>query len=264
GVLRFWENSVNSNYHSLQLQLDKRYSNGLAFNANYTLAKSLDTRSTWHSGATSANRGQEGFSTDVNALFLDYGRSIFDARHRFTANFIYEAPFFRDSAGFAKIVLGGWQINGVFSLQSGMPFTPHLSTSFAGGGDFNADGTGNDRTNIPSIGNTLSNATKDDFANGLFRGVAFPTPTLGTTGDLGRNTFEGPGFANFDFSLFKDFSLAGPLSEESKIQFRVEFFNLFNRVNFLQPEPRINFAQFGRSTDTFDAREIQFGLKFIF
>ena len=91
----------------------------------------------------------------------------------------------------------------------------------------------------------------------------FGAPELGTNGDLGRNTYEGPGFANVDFSLFKIIPMSR-ISEEARLQFRVEFFNLFNRVNFHQPEPGIHFPTFGRATETFDAREIQLGVKFIF
>ncbi|HSR67813.1 MAG TPA: TonB-dependent receptor [Acidobacteriota bacterium] len=264
GRLRFWENSVNSNYHALQLQIDRRFSDGFAFNANYTFSKSLDTRSTWHSGATSSNFNADGFALDINNFALDYGRSIFDARHRFVSNFIYETPWFRDSGGLRRAVLGGWQVNGVVTLQSGQPFTPHYSTSRPAGGDFNADGENNDRTNVPSFGNSVE-FDQDDWKSGpVFNVGDFPLPTLGTNGDLGRNTFQGPGFANVDFSLFKEFSLDRLLTEESRLELRFEFFNIFNRANFLQPEPRLNSLLFGSVTDTFDAREIQFGLKVVF
>lgn len=265
GTLRSWENSVNSTYHGLQLQIDRRFTGGFAFNANYTFSKSLDTRSTWHSGATSANLGQEGYSTDVEAIFLDYGRSIFDARHRFVSNFIWEVPWLKDSGhAAARALLGGWQLNGVVTLQSPQPLTPFYSTSFPAGGDFNADGNNNDRPNTPSVGNSIDSNSRDFVDAGIFDGIVFPTPAEGTTGDLGRNTFNGPSFSNVDFSLFKEVGLGGFINEGSKLELRFEFFNLFNRVNFFQPEPRINNSQFGTSTDTFAARQIQFGLKFIF
>ncbi len=82
-------------------------------------------------------------------------------------------------------------------------------------------------------------------------------------GNLGRNTYEGPGFANLDFSLFKNFKIP-QINEQSMLQLRFEFFNMLNRVNFYQPTPQINSTSFGRATDTFAARQIQFGLKFIF
>ncbi|HUV12235.1 MAG TPA: hypothetical protein VMY18_01260, partial [Acidobacteriota bacterium] len=91
----------------------------------------------------------------------------------------------------------------------------------------------------------------------------FGEPEDGDNGNLGRNTYEGPGFASVDFSLLKDIMLS-ELSEEARLQVRLEFFNLFNRVNFFQPEPDIKRELFGRATETFDAREIQLGVKFIF
>jgi hypothetical protein len=282
GVLRFWENSVSSNYHALQLQVNRRYAKGLAFNANYTLAKSLDTRSTWHSGRTTSNKLQEGFSTDVQNQQLDHGRSVFDARHRFTASWLWELPHFdATDSRFLREVFGGWQINGIVALQSGQPFTPYNGMWFSrGGGDWNADGWRNDRPNTPAIGNSIS-SERSDFVNpnaGIFdipgsspdqapstadKLEYFGEPDWGTNGDLGRNTYEGPGFASVDLSFFKEFPV-GALSEEARLQFRLEFFNLFNRVNFFQPEPEIDNDFFGQATEVFDAREIQLGLKFVF
>ncbi|MDA2937631.1 TonB-dependent receptor, partial [Acidobacteria bacterium AH-259-A15] len=270
GTLRFWENNVNSNYHSLQLQFNRIYSGGFAFNANYTWAKSLDTRSTWHSGATSANKGQEGYSTDFSNVGLDYGRSIFDSRHRFVFSSLWEAPWFKDSDSWLlKNVLGGWQFNGVGAIQAGQPFTPHCNRSFPAGCDWNADGNNNDRPNTPSIGNNFSSTERSDYLNpnsgpfnisGSSTGeklAFFGEPVPGTNGTLGRNTYEGPGFANVDFSIFKEIGLP-QLGESGMLQFRAEFFNLFNRVNLFQPAPRINDSKFGRGTEAFDAREIQF------
>ena len=262
GTLRVWENNVNTNYHALQMQLNRRYSNGFAFNANYTWSKALDIRSTWHSGATSANRGQEGYSTDVNAVFLDYGRAVFDANQRFVFNWLYDTPWFRNSGNWAAHnIFGGWQINGIVAFQAGQPFTPHCSSSFPGGCDYNADGNNNDRPN-DTFGNSLD-FDRLDFVAGVFSGRTFGTPAAGTNGTLGRNTFEGPGFVNWDFSIFKEVGI-NKLGEEGKLQLRFEFFNLFNRPNFFQPEPRSNSGIFGQSTQSFDAREIQIGLKILF
>ncbi|NWG12136.1 MAG: TonB-dependent receptor [Acidobacteria bacterium] len=282
GNLRFWENSVNSSYNALQTQIAKRFSKGYAVTANYTWAKSLDVRSTWHSGATTSNGAQEGYSTDVTKVYLDYGRSIFDARHRFAVSAIWDLPLFANSRLLLQNLFGGWQLNGILSLQSGQPFTPFDGRSFSGGagGDYNADGTNNDRPNAPSIGNTVSSKRTDWVHPGAgpFRIAAasssgvpstaekiafFGKPAAGTNGTLGRNTFEGPGFSNVDFSLFKNFKIPS-INEEAKLQFRFEFFNALNRVNFYQPTPTINSSTFGRATDTFAARQIQFGFKFIF
>jgi hypothetical protein len=279
GTLRFWENSVNSSYNALQTQISRRFANGYSLQGSYTWSKSLDVRSTWHSGATTTNLGQEGYSTDVLNQRLDYGRSIFDARHRFVFSFIWDLPALKDKNFLVQGILGGWQLNGITALQSGLPFTPFHGSSFSGGGDFNADGNNNDRPNTPAGGNTIS-SERSDWSNKLAGPFKIPTtsplgvpttaekvaffgrPANGTNGTLGRNTFEGPGFANNDFSIFKNFRL--PINEEAKLQVRFEFFNVFNRVNFQQPEPRLNNSSFGRPLATFDARQIQIGLKIIF
>jgi hypothetical protein len=185
----------------------------------------------------------------------------------------------KDSPMLLRSILGAWQLNGIVALQSGQPFTPFHSSAFPAG-DFDADGVNNDRPNTPSTGNTIP-SERSSWVNpgaGPFKipttnstGIPstaeklafFGRPANGTIGTLGRNTFDGPGFANTDFSVYKNFPLAG-LNEEAKLQFRFEFFNAFNRVNFWQPEPRLNNAQFGRPIQTFDARQIQLGVKFIF
>jgi hypothetical protein len=280
GTMRFWENSVTSSYNALQAQVSKRFTKGYALTANYTWAHSIDLRSTWHSGATSSNGAQEGYSTDVEDIRLDRGRSIFDARHRFVVNGIWDLPLFANSSTKIQNLLGGWQVNGILSLQSGQPFTPFIGTSFSGGGDWNGDGTNNDRPNTPSIGNSITSDRSSwiNPASGPFNipttnpsGVPtlaekeafFGVPELGTTGTLGRNTYEGPGFANVDFSVFKNIKIP-QINEQSMVQVRFEFFNMFNRINFYQPTPTLNSSTFGTPTQTFDARQIQFGIKFIF
>jgi len=280
GTLRFWENSVTSSYNALQAQVSKRFSRGYAVTGNYTFAKSIDLRSSWHSGATTSNGRQEGYSTDASKIYLDRGRSIFDARHRFVLNGIWELPVLAKTRALLQNLFGGWQINGILALQSGQPFTPYDGRRFPVGGDYNADGLGNDHPNTPSIGNRVS-SVRSDWVNpgaGPFkipttnpdgipstteRVAFFGQPEPGTNGTLGRNTYEGPGFANLDFSLFKNFKIEA-INEESRLQLRFELFNAFNRVNLGQPDNRLENPGFGRSGSAFDARQIQFGLKFIF
>ncbi len=273
GTLRVWENNVNSSYHALQVQLNKRYSSGFALNTNYTWSKSLDVRSTWHSGATSSNRGQEGYSTDISNVGLDYGRSVFDARHRFVVNWLYDTPWAKNADNWlVRNIIGNWQINGILALQTGQPYTPHCSSSFPGGCDFNADGNNNDRPNTPASGNSLDSDRLDFVRPGGAFGISgstatklafFGVPTAPENGTLGRNTFEGPGFRNFDFSLFKELSVP-QLGEQGKVQLRFEFFNMTNHANFFQPQVRINTSTFGRSTQSFDARQVQIGIKILF
>ena len=131
--------------------------------------------------------------------------------------------------------------------------------AYGAGGDFNGDGVRNDRPNQPSFGTELD-ADKDDYINGLFPASDFPITGF-VLGNLPRNAYRGPGFASTDLSLFKNFVLP---YHEMKLQFRVEVFNVFNRVNLRLPQGNLASPQFGRSTQAFPAREMQFALKLIF
>ena len=126
---RTWENSVNSNYDGLQVVFDKRMSHGLEWHANYVWSHSMDERSTWHSGATTASGAAEGFSMDQAIPGLDYGNSTFDVRHTFTNSFVWQLPWFQSQQGFAGHVLGGWSLNNILNWHSGFPWTPYCSDS---------------------------------------------------------------------------------------------------------------------------------------
>ncbi len=279
GKLRVWENSVNSNYNALQIVLDKRMSHGLEAHANYVWSHSLDTRSTWHSGATTANGAAEGFSMDQAKPGLDYGHSIFDVRHRFSTSFVWELPWYSNQRGAIGHALGGWQINGALTLHGGFPWTPHCSdSSFPKNCDFNRDGTPNDRPNQPSFGNSASNDNtvfEPNHSTNLSAssfwdptqkgGVCTPSPFPGCTnwtgayeGGLARNTFRGPSFQEVDLSLFKNIKV----SERVSFQFRAEAFNLFNRTNLQPPSTFLRSNPlFGLSSATYFPRQIQFALK---
>ncbi|PYV13409.1 MAG: hypothetical protein DMG07_14690, partial [Acidobacteria bacterium] len=144
----------------------------------------------------------------------------------------------------------------------------------------NADGERNDRPNTPALGNTVPSnrgswtrpnagpfdiptANPAEIPSTAEKLAFFGKPALGTNGTLGRNTYEGPGYAGCDLSLSRSLRLARR-DDGLRLQLRAEFFNIFNRVNFKQPEPRLNHPEFGRPTETFDARQIQFGLKLLF
>jgi hypothetical protein len=296
GTLRFWENAVNSIYSSLQFSVTKKMSHGLAFNANYTWGHSIDGGSDWHSSATSANGGAagDGYGLDIAHSNLDRGDSTFDFRHRFVFNHVWELPWMKSQTGFTGHVLGGWQFNGLWSLQSGAHWTPYDSRSrrlvcstggaadascLAGGGaiqnlggDYNLDGVNNDRPDV--TGQNHYNANKNQYANGYFNGASplaagfFSLPCLACDGQMGRNTFVGPGLFEADLSLFKNIKMG----ERFTLQFRSEFFNAFNRANFKLPNSsptgnqatKITSSIFGAANGTFDPREIQFALKLLF
>ncbi len=132
GNLRNWENSVNSNYNSLQANLRKQVSHGLLFNVNYTYSHAIDNGSTWHSGATTANGAAagEGYTTDQTLPGLDRGNSLFDIRQRLVLNYVWELPG-KNLHGFVGAVLGGWSYNGIWAFQSGAHWEPYIGTCSA-------------------------------------------------------------------------------------------------------------------------------------
>jgi hypothetical protein len=272
-ILRTWETSANSSYSALQVSLNRKLSRGVAFTSSYTWSHSLDLRSTWHAltsggSATDANAtGEAGYSYDPTKLYLEHGNSLFDVRNRFIAAVQWNLPWYKDKQGWAGKLLGGWQTNYILSLQQGFPFTVGASL------DYNGDGIRGDRPDTPSFGNHMPMSPCDFEANcrsGLPAGQSFmstlagdfPTPAAGTLGNLGRNTFRGPGFAQLDFSLFKQIPLGA--NESRYLQFRAEFFNLFNRTNLYPPNANLSQSTFGLATQAFDPRQIQFGLKLFF
>jgi outer membrane receptor protein involved in Fe transport len=268
GSLRTWKNSFNSNYNALQLSLIRKMSQGLAFTSSYTWSHALDFRSSWHAATMGGSAdwanpyGSSGYSLDPNKLYLEYGNSSFDVRHRWVTSLVWELPWLKDQRGAAGKILGGWQTNYNVALQSGLPFT------VGAGLDYNGDGIRSDRPDTPVFGNSFP-FKNSDFLSGsapgggsIFQSLLglFPVPASGTNGNLGRNTFRGPGMATVDFSLFKKISMA----ERYSMEFRAEFFNLFNRVNLYQPTANLYSANFGLSQKAFDPRVIQFGLRFAF
>ena len=130
GNLRSWLNVVNSNYNALQISLKDSGYHGVQFNLDYTYGHAIDDGSTWHSGATSSNGAAagEGYTTDVRAPGLDRGNSIYDVRHRISANFVWELPFLRHSNTFAGKIGGGWLLNGILSFQTGAHWMPYNSS----------------------------------------------------------------------------------------------------------------------------------------
>jgi len=287
GQLRWWANVNNSNYNSLQATLRKQTAHGVSFNVGYTYSHSIDNGSAWHNSATTGNGAAagDGYTTDLTQPQLDRGNSTFDIRHRLVVNYVWELPIARNAHGAYNVIAGGWQLNGIWSFQTGAHWEPFRSSSArltgdcsqAGidgglcinkGGDYNLDNTPNDR---PDATANHFTASKSQWTDGWSIGTGptpptFSSPCLGCVGNLGRNTFAGPNFFDVDMSLFKNFKL----TERVALQFRVESFNLFNYVNFKLPganfagNNKINHGNFGQSAGAFDPRELQFGLKLSF
>jgi hypothetical protein len=179
-------------------------------------------------------------------------------------SYIYELPFgkgkkfLNGSSGVVDAFLGGWQVNGITSAQSGFPFTPRLAN---GSSDINSGPGGIVRPYL--VGNPT--LTSGQSIHDWFNVAAFAVPGQDGTpaytfGNAGRNILRGPNTANLDFSLFKTFRLR----ERLKLEFRSEFFNIFNHPNFGLPNPNVDQPQAGIITVASDPREIQFALKLLF
>ena len=228
--------------------ISKRFSRGWSIHAIYNYGKSLDYTSSNDNGVGGAEN-----VIDPNNPGRNYGRSDYDSRHRISVDAVWNIP--GTSNGISHFITAGWTVSPVVVLQSGQPFTVYTSATFPSG-DFNADGYDFDVPNAPAFGNTKS-TSRSDFLTGVFPASAFPLPAAGTEGNLGRNTYNGPGLANTNLSVERVFKVPHA-GDRVNFQFRGEFLNLFNRVNLTNPVSDISNGEFGRSTDQNLPRTIQF------
>jgi outer membrane receptor protein involved in Fe transport len=241
GSLNFIDPTSNSTFHALQLTADRRFSKGFSLLMNYQWSKAIDDASdTKLTGASRTNPFDQSF---------DKGPSNFDRRHIFNLSGLWELPFQVDNG--AKWLVNGWSLNAIASLYDGTPFT------VTSGVDNARTGTGGQRADL--VGNP-------DLGDGRTRGeqiaqymdkAAFAPNALGTFGNLGRNTFRGPGFANWDFGLFKRFQL----TESLGLTYRFEAFNALNRPNLGLPVSARNNVNFMRITSASDTRVLQMALR---
>lgn len=265
-------NDFRSWYHGWQTQVTKRMSHGLELVASYTLSKSIDSSSTDNLGATVSNPFD---------LRTERGRSDWDRLHAFVASWVW-SPTPNFSEQWKNRLFGDWTFTGITSLQSGTPLT------FLSGEDVALDGTFGSQhaqLNGQTIGTSHSN--RANMINQFFNTGAFVNPTcsftpqsgnplsieqqnctpfnliysmLGQYGNSGRGILNGPAFSNTDFSIIKNI----PITERYRLQFRSEFFNVFNQVNFSNPDQTVTDGTFGQITSANSGRVIQFGLKLFF
>ncbi|HEX4486704.1 MAG TPA: hypothetical protein VH088_10580, partial [Terriglobales bacterium] len=256
GSDNYRSNDYGSNYHALEATLRKQFSSGLTFNANYTWSKALDDISDAFraKGSTAV--------TDPMNIHLDYGPADFDIRNRFVGSFNYDLPFMK-----ANRFLGGWTLNGIFSINSGAAVAL-LDSS----GDYNKNGLFGERPAYVGPG-TITNAylgknpadgylNPDDFGQ-----VTCPADVNGgqwCNSTTGRGSLHGPTYVNFDFGVGKSFKI----TESSKLTLQGNFFDIFNHPNFQNPQGDIQSANFGKAEDTFGDngghRVIQLSLRFDF
>ena len=269
---QLFANDAYSHYNSLQTTVSRRWGAGY-FQAAYTFSKSTDATST----------GNTAFNTafnDESTLNDSRGLSDFDRTHRLAVSYRYDLPFFKSAEGLTHRLLAGWGISGITIIQSGAPFS--VLDSGAGTGFLGAGSAPGVLTASLAPGATLSSATTSGSigsrVNGylnlnaftpaplLYPGLCDPVnnPNFCTTGfgDLGRNTFRGPGQQNWDFSIIKNFKI----TERQELRFTTDFFNIWNHANFANPAfTDVEGGNFGKITSTVGApRLIQFSLRYAF
>lgn len=238
----------NSNYHSMQLNLERRFSRDFTILANYTYSKFIDSNSFTVEVAAEN-------PIDLNNLRLERGLSNFDVTHNFVTSFVWELPVGKTGSRVADAILRNWQTNGIVSLRSGLPF------NVLTGLDRQFTGMGSQRPDLVSPDAELPGSrSRGEQVARYFNTSAFALNEIGRPGTAGRNILRGPGYANVDFSLFKNI----PLRESAFLQFRSEFFNLLNRPNLGSPNSTVSSPTFGRILSAFEPRILQFGLRIAF
>jgi Carboxypeptidase regulatory-like domain/TonB dependent receptor/TonB-dependent Receptor Plug Domain len=254
--------STNSTYHAGQVVLSRRMRNGLSFSASYWLSKSLDYVSSMNV-AGSAPRlisGENDIAQNPFDLRAEHGPSLFDARHRFVASATIPLPSPRSNHGLAHAALAGWQLNGIASASSGTPFTVYDSANVSQQGSApEISGFYGSRPNVISDPNQGPH-TPDQWVSAAAFQRLDPVAKTGQFGNAGRNIVRGPGQANLDLSLLKNWSFA----EARQLQFRFEAFNVTNRANFGIPVNDLVSPNFGRILEAGSPRVFQAAVKVMF
>jgi hypothetical protein len=244
GNVRRTDSGGNSNFHSMQLNLEKRFAKGLSMLTNYTWSRTIDDAQAGSLVINPFNRRQ------------NRGLAGEDVEHNFKLSSIYELPQVR-SGGVASKFANGWQLSGIVIAQSGFPFsvTSGRDNSFSGIGSDLADFLGGSAT-LPG------DRSRGEQVLRWFDTSRFTANAIGTFGNSGRNIIRGPGFLQADASILKN----TPITERVQLQFRGEVFNVLNRPNFRLPNSTATSAQVGRITAVVDdnQRIIQLGLKLLF
>jgi hypothetical protein len=259
GSIDYRTSNGRSAYNALQTGLTRRFSHGYQLQLSYTLSKTMD-----NGDAQLGNDVLSGAIYPQNPYDLDaeWAVAAFDVRHVFAANATWELPAFRNNA-----VLGGWQLNAIVSLHPGFPFSPSIATpNWSRSGNIQA--TAEDRPNVKPGTDPSTLITGDP--NHWFDTSAFVLQPRGNFGNTPRNFLRSPGFANVDVSLVKNQALIG----HSRLQMRLEVFNLFNRANFATPTRSVfagateNEAPLGTAGQILrtvnSSRQVQIGIKVLF
>jgi hypothetical protein len=266
----FWYSEGNSSYNALQIDVNRRLTQGFQIRANYTWSKNLDN----NSALTIAQANNEPqMVMDRNDLRRDWGPSALNVTHQASFSAHYDLPFGTGQrwagnlSSVANKIIGGWQLNEITTLLSGLPFTPLMGSNRSGNGDTR-------NPDRPNLNPAFTGPVVTGNPNQWFNPDAFIPAPYGTYGNLGRGVFNGPGLAEVDLSVLKNIVV----SDRINLQFRTEFFNLTNRINYASPN-QTAFTNTGTAAQpnytpsptaglitglATTPRQIQFGLKLMF
>jgi hypothetical protein len=228
---------INATYHSLQLSAEKRMTRGFTILTNYTFSKSIDDLPV-QAGVTGFDTSSAKPWDDPTRHAFDRGPSEFDRTHRFVASFVWEIPVPGAMNGWMRALLADWQLSGLVQAQTGRPLTVLQGREISG------TGIGKDRGTFTGIdpysggacaASGVTSPCKDWITPAAFKIATDPT-IKNTFGTVGKGSLRYPGFYSWDMGFAKNFVI----TERLKLQFRAEFFNIFNRVNFLSSEDVVN------------------------
>ncbi len=232
-------------YNALQMTLARRFNSGVTLNAQYTFGRSYGNTAGSNEAATAGNiaRKTEDFDYDI-------GYNNFDVRHTFNVSAVYALPWGKNFSGASKTLLGGWEVGAIMNARSGLPIPvqitrPDVLYVDAAGVYYGNPAAGRTAViNTPGGGNSR-NVRRPDLIPGanpfinkdrtILNPAAFAIPKPGTFGNLTRNQIHGPNFFQQDMIVAKKFAI----TESTNIEFRSEFFNLFNVTNFANPPAQL-------------------------
>lgn len=258
GTALLYTNGARSQYDSMQVQLQRRFSSGVQGQISYTWSHTLDNATGVFSGLGDQRTSRQG-PIDPRNLDSDWGNSSLDTRHLLSTNWIIDLPFgkgkkFATNNSVGDAIIGGWQMNWIVSARSGLPFSVVADNGLA-----RPSIIGDPYANVPT-GRILNPAAFSTTA-----GITSFTNPAGNTisfGNLGRNTFRGPNLYFADMSLFKN----GNIVEDWKYQLGIEFYNVFNRANYTVPNNNASDGGgFGQiKYNAYAGRVIQYRFKILF
>ena len=248
GGIKQSENSMNSHYNSLQVNFHSQISKDLTLQAVYTFSKAWDPLN---------QGGGAGDLTTVSNPYdrsYDNGPSPLDRRNVAIVNFIYQLPILRgkDTNAVLKTALGGWEISGIGTIESGMPLNINL------GGPQGSNGLANG-TNRPDVSGSVSTP---HTLTSWFNTSAFAAPAVGAWGNFPARSVYGPGRDNWNLSLFKSFNFSE--ARGSRLELRLETFNAFNHTQYQNVSTTFTDSRFGQVTSTYNPRNVQLGVKLMF